>query len=211
MEKVWYEMFRNGLMDIGFVVSKVDPCLFMANTVICVLYVDYFLFCEYSQSDIDNVMNYSNEDGPSSNWEHSKVESASYLLGIDINTLDDGGFQFYQTRLIPKVLENTGMFYCGGFLTPTNVGAPLGADENGIKYKRNGPNSYASVIGMILYLSSNKRPHTSFVVCQCDIFTNNIKESRETDLNRIYWYLQGNKYKCLVFNISKKNSGGLLC
>ena len=41
------------------------------------------------------------EYGPSYNWEHSKGESVSEFLGIDIKTLDDGGFQFCQTGLIP--------------------------------------------------------------------------------------------------------------
>ena len=35
------------------------------------------------------------EDGPSYNWEHSKGESVSELLGIDIKKLDDGGFQMF--------------------------------------------------------------------------------------------------------------------
>ena len=47
---------------------KVYPCLFMSNTVICVVYVDDFLFWARSQSEIDNVINYFKEDGPSYNW-----------------------------------------------------------------------------------------------------------------------------------------------
>ena len=46
---------------------KVDPCLFMSNIVICVVYVDGCLFWARSQSEIDNVMNYFNEDGTSYN------------------------------------------------------------------------------------------------------------------------------------------------
>ena len=38
--------------------SKVDPCLIVSNTVICVVYVDDCLFWERSKPDIDNVMNY---------------------------------------------------------------------------------------------------------------------------------------------------------
>ena len=75
--RLWYETFCNVLLDLGFVVSKVYPCLFMSKTEICVVYVDYCLFWEYSQSDIDNVIKSCNEDRPSYNREHSKVESAS--------------------------------------------------------------------------------------------------------------------------------------
>ena len=57
-------------------------------------------FWENSQSEIDNVMKSFKEDGYSYNREHSKGESVSEFLGIDIKTLDNGGFQFYQTVLI---------------------------------------------------------------------------------------------------------------
>ena len=78
--------------------NKVDPCLFMSNTVICVVYVDDCLFWARSQSDTDNVMKYLKEDGPSYNWEHSNGESVSEFLGVDTNTLDDGGFQFFKVK-----------------------------------------------------------------------------------------------------------------
>ena len=45
-----------------------DPCIFMSKTVILVVDVDDCLFWERSQSDIDNVIKYFNEYGPSYNW-----------------------------------------------------------------------------------------------------------------------------------------------
>ena len=70
----------------------------------------------------------------------------SEFLGIGIKTLDNGGFQFFQTGLIRKVLEATRMEDCNGLPTPTKVEAPLGTDLNGFEAKRDWPNSYASVI-----------------------------------------------------------------
>ena len=96
-------------LEPGFVMSKVDTCLFMSKTVICVVYVDDCLFWARSQSDIDNVLKSFKEDGPSYKLEHSKGESVSDFIGIDIKTLDHGGFQFCQTGLIRKVLESIGM------------------------------------------------------------------------------------------------------
>ena len=58
--------------------------MFMYKTVICVVYVDDCLFWERSQSEIDNVMKYFKEDGPSYNWEHSDGDSVSELLRIVI-------------------------------------------------------------------------------------------------------------------------------
>ena len=101
--RLWYEKLQNGLLERGFVMSKVDTYLFMSNTVICVVYVDDCIFWERSQSDIDNVMKSFTEGGTIYNWEHSKGESVSELLGIDIKTLDDGRFQF-SNWIYPKSL-----------------------------------------------------------------------------------------------------------
>ena len=111
--------------------SKVDTCLFMSKTVICVVNLDDCLFWALSQSDIDNVMNSFKEDGSSYNLEHSKGKQVSEFLGIDIKTLYNGGFQFFQNGLIRKVLEATGMEDCNGLPTPTKVEAPLVTDVNG--------------------------------------------------------------------------------
>ena len=60
---------------------------------------------------------------------------------------------FFQTVLIHKVLEATGMEHFNVLPTPTKVEALLVTDENGSEAKRDWPNSYASVIGMILHLA----------------------------------------------------------
>ena len=70
---------------------------------------------------IDNVMKSFKEDGPSHNWEHSRREPVPYLLDIDINTLDNGGFQCCKIVLIRKVLEATWMDHCNGLPTPTKI------------------------------------------------------------------------------------------
>ena len=42
--RIWYKKFLNGLLDYGFVVSKVDNGLLISKTVICVACVDDYLF-----------------------------------------------------------------------------------------------------------------------------------------------------------------------
>ena len=74
--------------------SKVDFCLFMSKTVIYVVYVDDCLFWACSQSEIKDAMKSFKEDGPGYNWEHSKEESVSEFLGVDIKTLIMVDFNF---------------------------------------------------------------------------------------------------------------------
>ena len=128
----------------------------------------------------------------------------SKLLEIGIKTLDDVEFQFYQTGLICKVLEATGMEHFNGFPTPTKVDAPLGTDDNGYETKRYWINSYDSAIGMMLYLESNTRTDILFSVNHCYWFTHNTKASLDMSVKIICRYLQGNKDNGLVFNPSKK-------
>ena len=75
---------------------------------------------------------------------------------------------------------------------------------NGSEDKRDWSNSYASVIGIMLYLESNTIPDISFAVHQCARFIHNTKASHETDVNRVCWYIQGTKDNGLVFYQSKK-------
>ena len=81
------------------------------------------------------------------------------------------------------------MEHCNRLPTTTKLEAPLGADAYGSEAKRYWPNSYASVIGMLLYLESNTRPNISFDVNQCAQFTHNTKTSHETAVKRICRYL----------------------
>ena len=85
-------------------------------------------------------MKYFKEDGPSYNWEHSKGESVSEFLVIDIKTFNYGGFNFCQTGFIRKVLEATVMEYSNGLPTTTKVEAPLGTDANCSEAKIDRPN-----------------------------------------------------------------------
>ena len=96
------------------------------------------------------------------------------------------------------------MDHCHGFPTPTKVEEPLGTDANGSEAKKYWYNSYASVIGIMLYLASNIRPYIFLVIHQCNRFTNNTKASYYMAVKRICRYLQGTKDNDIVFNSSNK-------
>ena len=71
---------------------------------------------------------------------------------------------------------------CNGLPTPTKVEATLGTDANGYEDEIYWPNSYTSIIGMMLYLESNTRAYSSFAVHQCAWFTHNNKASYKKKL-----------------------------
>jgi hypothetical protein len=55
------------------------------------------------------------------------------------------------------------------------------------------PWSYASVVGMMMYLASNSRPDIAFAVHQCTRFTHCARRVHEKALKRIARYLKGTR------------------
>ena len=49
----WYHKLRDGLLARGYKQSSVDPCLFIKDDVLCLIYVDDTIFFAKDQSLID--------------------------------------------------------------------------------------------------------------------------------------------------------------
>merc|ERR1719223_1526605 len=52
----WNELLTAGLKKTGFIQSDHDPCLFMKDGIICVIYVDDTLFFAKDDSTIDSTI-----------------------------------------------------------------------------------------------------------------------------------------------------------
>ena len=202
--RLWYEKLKKGLEDRGFVMSKVDPCLFLSKDIVCICYVDDCLFFAHKQEKLDELLKSFKEDGDEYNWELKVEGSVSEYLGIEIHKTSEGGYQFLQKGLITKILEATKMVDCNAKSTPTKQDAPLGSDLNGELAKREW--NYASVIGMMLYLAANSRPDISFAVHQCARFTHNTKASHEEAVLRICRYLKGTINDGMIFKPCKDST-----
>jgi hypothetical protein len=80
--------------------------------------------------------------------------------------------------------------------TPAYVNA-LGSDKDGDPFDDDW--EYATVVGMLLYLSGNSRPDISFAVSQCCRFTHNPRQSHGVAVKRILRYLNGTRDKGMKF------------
>ena len=63
--RLWYERLWNGLLEHGFLMRNLGTYMFMSNALICLVCVDDCLFWARSKSDIDNLMKYFKDGGPS--------------------------------------------------------------------------------------------------------------------------------------------------
>ena len=104
-----------------------------------------------------------------------------------------------QLGLIDKVIDATGMKDCNPSSTPAEA-KTLGKDKNGAHFAEQW--NYASVVGMLLYLSGNSRPDIAFAVNQAARFTHDPKQSHAVAVKRIVRYLKGTRNRGLIFRPS---------
>ena len=124
------------------------------------------------------------------------------FLGIEIIHHEDGRVELRQTGLIDRII--TALNLTGGDVTIRHTPAEkdaLGKDEEGPPRQESW--SYPSLIGMLLYLSSNTRPDVTFAVNSCARFNHCAKLIHEKGVKRIARYLKGTRDKGLIFDPNK--------
>jgi hypothetical protein len=190
----WFNHLSKTLTDKGFVASKKDPCLFYGRGFVILVYVDDCLFFGPDQGKIDAFIKELQDDGFALTIEDDDVYA---FLGVAVAQDDKTGeYTLTQTGLIDKILETTGMVDSNRNITPATT-TPLGTDAKGDPFKEDW--DYASVIGMLLYLSSNSRSEIQFAVHQCARFTHCPKNSHGVAVKRICRYLAGTRTQGMKF------------
>jgi hypothetical protein len=190
----WNNHLRDTLVQThGFNESQASPSLYFRDGVVILTYVDDCLFFARDKRQIDDVLSAIRTK---SKLQFTIEDDAFTFLGVELKTHDDGTVEFLQKSLIEKILKHCNMTTCNTKSTPANQ-TPLGTDANGPPFDRSF--DYASIVGMLMYLSSNSRPDIQFAVHQCARFTHNPKRSHGDAILRICRYLQGTKDKGLRF------------
>jgi hypothetical protein len=199
--KTFFEHLRTGLLERRFTQSAVDPCLFMKEEMICVVYVDDTIFAGPDGVKLDAMIHSLTDDhgGTKSKYELEAEGSVQDFLGINITQVSDKSFRLTQTGLIKKILEKTMLLDSRAKTTPAATTA-LGADKNGEPF--NEPWEYASIVGMLMYLGTNSRPDIAFSVNQCARHTHNPRNSHAIAVKHICRYLKGTATRGLEFTLN---------
>ena len=103
----WFYKIRDVLKFRLFIQSEIDPCLFIKNNIICLIYVDNTIFFSKYQKHIDKMVT------SLKNYFDLTDEGDVYAyLGVKIENSHDGSITMTQLTLIESiiqyvVLENT--------------------------------------------------------------------------------------------------------
>lgn len=163
---------------------------------IVVLYVDDAGIGAANPEDIDELIEQLRKLG----FELKKEGNFNEFLGIKLEKHEDGSIELTQTGLIDKILEATSMTDCKPNRLPAN--GPLGLDPDGAPMEETW--NYRSIVGMLLYLSTNTRCDIIFAVSQAARFSNNPKQSHATAIKTILRYLKKTRDKGMIIKITNR-------
>ena len=136
-----------------------------------VLYVDDAGISAPNQKIIDHLLHQLTTD---QGLALTKEGSFEEFLGIQFDKKNDGSILLTQKGLTEKTLAAAGMTDCSPNKTPcAQLG--LGSDPHGSPMED--PWNYASIVGMLLYLTTNTRPDIAFTVSQVARFTASPKKA----------------------------------
>eukprot|EP00956_Cyclotella_meneghiniana_P016664 scaffold26464_cov80-Cyclotella_meneghiniana.AAC.2 len=197
----FFKYLSSHLEKHRLVQSRFDPCLFIGKEVIVIVYMDDLLIYSKTRDPIVNLIEKLQHDGIKLREEGE----AEGFLGVDIKRDPNGsstGITLTQTGLISRIITALGMdsVYTTKKDTPAEA-SPLPKDVDGEPADPTFP--YASIIGMLLYLSGHSRPDIAFAVHQCARYTFKPTKRHVAALKRIGRYLKGTKSKGLILNPSK--------
>ena len=177
---------RNKLEAVGFQqATEIDPCLFISDKVICLVYVDDTLLFAREMSDIDEVLRQLvDEQGMALEVE----DDVAGFLGVHIAKDEKTGeLELTQRGLINRIVEALGADKMDPVSTPANT--VIGSDEDGDPPAATF--NYASVIGMLWYVYGHSRPDIGYAVSSAARYSFRTKRSHELALIRIGCYLKG--------------------
>jgi hypothetical protein len=117
---------KGKLEDIGFVASEADPCLFVSDKVIALIYVDDALLYARDMQDIDDVISGIRKRG----MDLEEESDVAGFSGVSTERRSDGTIKLLQARLIKRIIEALNIAHLLTKQTTAKLGV-LGTDKDG--------------------------------------------------------------------------------
>ncbi|KAI2491580.1 hypothetical protein MHU86_22985 [Fragilaria crotonensis] len=181
--RLWYQHIREALLLQGLKQSATDSCLLYSKTIMIVLYVDDLGIAYSNKKDLDKLF----QDLTDLGLEFTREGTFTDFLGIKfVKDEVSNTVTLTQKGLIQKIIKATGLQDCNPNHTPA-MQACLGIDPDGEPMDEFW--NYRSIVGMLLYLSTNTRPDITFAVSQVARFNHSPKKSHAMAIKTIVRYL----------------------
>ena len=172
---MWNEEFTNTMVTLGFTQLKTDYCCFIQQEnnsfTIIIVWVDNIL--AFSNSDIGND---EIKAELKSKFEVNLIGNPSMILGIKLSQ-EDHLISLSHGHFIDSLLNKFGLENVNPVTTPLDSNINLDDEDLSTEGKEDsqGNQSYATLIGSLMYLALGSHPDISHAVNQLAQFTQSPK------------------------------------
>jgi hypothetical protein len=159
--RVWNKHLDKGLVKLGYVASRIDPCVYYKGQSVFMLYVDDGIFAGPYKDEISNLV-----EGLKSEFDITDEGDLKEYLGVLVEKQSDGTTKLSQPHLIQQILDDL-WFDSKTKSKPTPAPGgqilqrDLGAAEMDDDFH------YRSVIGKTNFLEKSTRPDIAVATHQC--------------------------------------------
>ncbi len=192
--RVWNDYLVQGLVDRGFIQSKVDECVFYKDTTILLVYVDDAILCGPSSKDIDDIIASLKKD-----FDVTDEGEIDDYLGVKVTRPTKETIVLRQPHLIQQILDEVGMLPQS---KTKDKAAPsstiLRRDLDGSPFQEKW--DYRRIIGKLNFLEKSTRPEIAYAVHQCARFASNPRESHANAVKYLCRYLLGTKDEGIILH-----------
>ena len=190
--RIWGQCLHQGLIDLGFTQSQVDPCLYFRKSTLLCVYVDDVCVFAPKQKEVDQVL----ADLKSKQFIVEKEGTVSQYVGVNIKRQDDK-ILMSQPALTKRILTTLGLMT--GEVTKKHKTPATEVLSKNDQQARQEEWHYRSAIGMLNYLAASTRPDIQFAVHQTARFSQDPRRIHEQAVKRIGRYLAQTHDKGLIY------------
>jgi Reverse transcriptase (RNA-dependent DNA polymerase) len=190
---IWNKHLHHILLELGWVQSKVDDCLYYKGDVLFLVYVDDGILVSPVDKHVDDELELLK-----GKFNISIEGTLSDYVGINIERRDDGTIHMTQPQLIQSVLKQLN-FTNGtkGAVTPAFSTTILNNGQG--KPRHNADWSYRRLIGKLNFIAASCRPEVSCAVHQAARFSQDPRVNHSEAVKQIARYLKDSFNEGITF------------
>ena len=195
--RVWNKYLDEGLGEISFKPSKMDPCLYFCGRIALLIYIDDCIIFGPDMIELDKVIEEMRTSSKKLRVED--LGDVKDFLGIQVTRGKDRTITLNQPQLIDSILKD--MKFQSNMKekdTPALSLVILQKDKQGKPF--NNDFHYRRVIGKLNFLEKSTRPDISYAVHQCARFCEHPKQSHGEAVHRLCRYLKATRDKGIICN-----------
>ena len=199
--RVWNQHLVNKLIEIGFIQSEIDECLFYKGKSLFVLYTDDSILAGPDPQELDDII----QEMKAVELNLTVEGDISDFLGVQIDRINDNTFNLSQPHLINDIIKELRLDGKNVSIKKTT-----GASSRTLCRHLESPPfddhfNYRRVIGQMNYLEKCSRLDISCAVHQGARFVSNPRLQHGKALKWLGRYLVGSRDKGMIYSPSNQS------